>query len=93
MSVWSSPTVHWCGWLIVSPSWLTTMFYINTLGASSGYLVSSKTSWSEYLSFPTWPSNCGFICTPSGMHGSTIYVAGFLWGELGIITLSSCCGG
>jgi hypothetical protein len=53
MPVRSNPTAHWCGWLIVSPSCLTTMFCIKTLGASSRYLVSSEMSWLEYLSFPT----------------------------------------
>jgi len=93
MHVRFSPIAHWCGWLIVSPSWLTTIFFIKTLGAISRYLVSSNTSCSEYLSFPTWPISCGSTCTPSGMHGSMIFAIGFLWSKLGIRTLSFDCGG
>jgi hypothetical protein len=43
---------HWCVWLIISPSWVMPMVYINTLCASSRNLVSSDMSWYEYLSFP-----------------------------------------
>jgi hypothetical protein len=51
--VLSSPSTHWCGWLIVSPSQVTPMVYIKTRCKSSGNLVWYDTSWSEYLSFPT----------------------------------------
>jgi hypothetical protein len=51
--VLSSPAAHWCGWLIISPSRVMPMVCIKTLCASSGNLVSSDTSWLEYLSFPT----------------------------------------
>jgi hypothetical protein len=51
--VLSNPIAHRCGWLIVSPSCVTPMVCINTLYTSSGNLVSSDTSWYEYLSFPT----------------------------------------
>jgi hypothetical protein len=49
----SNPASHWCGWLIVSPSWFTVMVYINTLCEISRNLVSFDTSWLKYLSFPT----------------------------------------
>jgi hypothetical protein len=51
--VLSNPASHWCGWLIVSPSWVMHMVCIRTLYPSSENLVSSDTSWSEYLSFLT----------------------------------------
>jgi hypothetical protein len=51
--VLSSPAVHWCGWLIISPSWFTVMVYIKTLYEIFGNLVSSDTSWSKYLIFST----------------------------------------
>jgi hypothetical protein len=51
------------------------------------------TSWYEYLSFPTQPSSSGPTCTPTGMRSRTIFVVGFLRGELGICILSLCvCG-
>jgi hypothetical protein len=51
--VLSSPVAHWYGWVISSPSRVVPMVSIKTLRASSGNLVSSDTSWYEYLSFPT----------------------------------------
>jgi hypothetical protein len=82
--VLSSPTAHWCGWLIISPSWFIAMVFIKILCASFRNLVSSDTSLLEYLSFPTLPSSFGCSCTPTGMHGRTISIVGFLWGELDI---------
>jgi hypothetical protein len=41
--VLSSPVAHWCGWLIVSPSWFTDMVCVKTLCESSGNLVLSDT--------------------------------------------------
>jgi hypothetical protein len=91
--VFSKPTIHWCGWLIGSPNWFVLVVCINTFCARSGNLVLSDTSWYEYLSFLTWPSRSVPSCTLTSMRGRTIFVVGFLRGELGIYTLSFYYGG
>jgi hypothetical protein len=91
--VFSSPVSHWYGWLISSPTLIVPVICINTLCASSENLASYSTSWSEYLSFLTWPSSSGPTYTPATMHGRNIYVASFLRGDLDIYILSFCCSG
>jgi hypothetical protein len=88
-----SPVAHWYGWLIGSPTRVVLVVCVKTFCASFGNLASSATLWSEYLSFPTWPSSSGPTCTLASMHGRTIYAASFLLGDLGIYILSFSCSG
>jgi hypothetical protein len=51
--VLSSPAAHLRGLVIVPPRGFTAIVSEKTCGASYGYFLSSTTSWSKNLSFPT----------------------------------------
>jgi hypothetical protein len=48
---------------------------------TQGNFPASTTSWSEYFNFSTHPRSVGVVCTPSGMHESTIVASGLSAGD------------